>query len=223
MAAKSKIYEVVFASNSSTNLCECHGMEIAIGALSKDNLEEITRLVEEGTYLESDYFTSWYEYSNTYHENGVYLDGSEIEDLDDKDGLSSSNFEIGNVILNDVILDKNTSYLCTFRNETIYMVAKGLVEVNEGIKVDFEISKFGFLEELADVNVSIIKSTSIALEQMNRDSADEEDSGEIYDTNQFLIKDGKIVFFATNGNGQYPFYLDDSILKLNIDTDEEIS
>ena len=100
------------------------------------------------------------------------------------------------------------------------MVAKGLVEVNEGIKVDFEISKFGFLEELADVNVSIIKSTSIALEQMNRDSADEEDSGEIYDTNQFLIKDGKIVFFATNGNGQYPFYLDDSILKLNIVTDE---
>jgi len=36
---------------------------------------------------------------------------------------------------------------------------------------------------------------------MNRNSADEEDSGEIYDTNQFLIKDGKIVFFASNGNG----------------------
>jgi hypothetical protein len=36
------------------------------------------------------------------------------------------------------------------------MVAKGLVEVNESIKFDCEISKFGFLEELADVNVSIL-------------------------------------------------------------------
>jgi BRCT domain type II-containing protein len=52
--------ELVFACNSSTTLCECHGMEIAIGTLTKENLEEIAMLVEEGMYLDSDYFSSWY-------------------------------------------------------------------------------------------------------------------------------------------------------------------
>jgi hypothetical protein len=217
----SVLQEVVFACNSSTNLCECHGMEIAIGELTNDNLAEIADFVEEGMYSESDYFTSWYQFGSIFHENGVFLDGCDIEDLEDKNGLSTSNWKMGNVAIGDVILKKKGAYLCTFRNETIYMVAKSTAEGKGIKKIDCEISKFSFLEELADVSVSILTSAYIAGELMERDSANEEDSGEIYDTHQFLVKDGKIVFYLTNGNGQYPFYLDDSIIELTRDMDKK--
>ena len=213
--------ELVFACNSSTTLSECHGMEIAIGTLSKDNLEEIAMLVEEGMYLDSDYFSSWYQFDNVFHENGVFLDGVDVEDLDDRNSLSTTNFEIGEVLFNDVKLENKSTYMCTFRNETIYNVSKGMVSGKGKKKVDCEVSTFGFLEKLADVTVSILKSASVNGELLERDSADEEDSGEIYDTNQFLIKDGKIVFYASNGSGQFPFCLDDKVPQLNSDTDKK--
>jgi hypothetical protein len=213
--------ELVFACNSSTILCECHGMEIAVGTLTKENLEEIARLVEEGMYLVSDYLSSWYQFDNVYHENGVFLDGSDVEDLDDKNSLSTSNFELGEVVFNDITLDNKSAFLCTFRNETIYNVSKGMVKARSKKKVDCEVSTFGFLETLADVSAAILKSTSVNGKMLERDSAEEEDSGEIYDTNQFLIKNGKIVFYASNGSGQFPFYLDDSIPQLNSDTEEK--
>lgn len=209
--------EIVFACNSSTNLCECHGMEIAIGILTKENLEEIAKLVEEGVYLESDYFSSWYQFDNVYHENGVFLDGVDVEDLDDKNSFSSSNLEIGEVVFKDIQLDNESAYMCTFRNETIYNVSKGMVSGKGKKKVDCEVSTFSFLDVLADVNVSILKSVSVNGEMLERDSADEEDSGEIYNTHQFLIMDGKIVFYASDGSGQYPFYLEDNVTQLNSD------
>jgi hypothetical protein len=211
--------ELVFACNSSTTLCECHGMEIAIGTLSKENLEEIAMLVEEGMYLDSDYFSSWYQFDDIYHENGVFLDGSDVEDLQDKNDLSTSNFEIGEVKFNDIKLDNKSTYMCTFRNETIYNVSKGMVQGKGKKKVDCEVSTFGFLDKLADVNVSILKSASVNGELLERDSADEEDSGEIYDTNQFLIVKGRLVFYASNGSGQYPFYLEDSVHQLSSNTE----
>jgi ribosomal protein L24E len=203
--------ELVFACNSSTSLCECHGMEIAIGTLTKENLEEITMLVEEGMYLDSDYFSSWYQFDDIYHENGVFLDGSDVEDLDDKNSLSTSNFELGEVMFNDITLDNKSAFLCTFRNETIYNVSKGMVSGKGKKKVDCDVSTFGFLETLADINVSILKSASVNGELLERDSSNEEDSGEIYDTYQFLIIDDKIIFCATNGSGQSPFYFDDNL------------
>ena len=203
--------ELVFACNSSTTLCECHGMEIAIGTLTKENLEEIAILVQDGMYMDSDYFSSWYQFDDIYHENGVFLDGSSIEDLDDKNYLSTSNFEIGEVIFNDIQLDNKSNYMCTFRNETIYNVSKGMVQGKGKKKVDCEVSTFGFLETLADINVSILKSASVNAETLERDSSNEEDSGEIYDTYQFLIIDNKIIFCATNGSGQDPFYFDDNL------------
>jgi hypothetical protein len=203
--------ELVFACNSSTTLCECHGMEIAIGTLIKENLEEIAMLVEEGIYLDSDYFSSWYQFDNVYHANGVFLDGSDVEDLQDKNDLSTSNFEIGEVKFNDIKLDNKSTYMCTFRNETIYNVSKGMVSGKGKKKVDCDVSTFGFLETLADINVSILKSASVNGELLERDSSNEEDSGEIYDTYQFLIIDDKIIFCATNGSGQSPFYFDDNL------------
>ena len=214
------IQEVVFACNSSTNLCECHGMEIAIGTLTNENLAEITMLVEEGMYLESVFFSNWYQFDNVFHANGVFLDEVEVEDLDDKNSLSTSNFELGEVVFSDVKLKNNSTYLCTFRNETIYNVSKGMVSGKGKKLVDCEVSTFGFLEKLADINVSILKSASVNGEMLERDPADEEDSGEIYDTNQFLIKNGKIVFYASNGSGQYPFYLDDKVPQLNSESDK---
>ncbi len=212
---KSKpLQEVVYACNSSTNLCECHGMEIAIGTLTKENLEEIAILVEEGMYLDSHYFSNWYQFDNVYHENGVFLDGIDIEDLDDKNSLSTSNFEIGKIKFTDIQLDNKSTFMCTFRNETIYNVYKGMILGKGKKKVDCEVSTFDFLEKLADINISILKSASLNGELLERDSAYEEDNGEIYDTNQFLIKNGNIVFYATNGSGQYPFYLDDSVPQL---------
>lgn len=214
------VQEVVFACNSSTNLCECHGMEIAIGTLTNENLAEITMLVEEGMYLESVYFSNWYQFDNVFHDNGVFLDEVEVEDLDDKNSLSTSNFELGEVVFSDVKLKNKFTYLCTFRNETIYNVSKGLVSGKGKKLLDCEVSTFGFLEKLADINVSILKLVSVNGEMLERNSADEEDSGEIYDTNQFLIKNGKIVFYASNGSGQYPFYLDDKVPQLNSETDK---
>jgi hypothetical protein len=205
------IQELVFACNSSTMLCECHGMEIAIGTLSKENLKEIAMLVEEGMYLESDYFSSWYQFDDIYHENGVFLDGSVVEDLQDKNDLSTSNFEIGEVKFNGIKLDNKSTYMCTFRNETIYNVSKGMVSGKGKKKVDCDVSTFGFLETLADINVSILKSASVNGELLERDSSNEEDSGEIYDTYQFLIIDDKIIFCATNGSGQSPFYFNDNL------------
>ena len=205
------LQELVFACNSSTTLCECHGMEIAIGTLTKENLEEIAMLVEEGMYMDSDYFSSWYQFDDIYHENGVFLDGSDVEDLQDKNDLSTSNFEIGEVKFNDIQLDNKSNYMCTFRNETIYNISKGMVQGKGKKKVDCEVSTFGFLETLADINVSILKSASVNAETLERDSSNEEASGEIYDTYQFLIIDNKIIFCATNGSGQVPFYFDDNL------------
>lgn len=213
--------ELVFACNSSTTLCECHGMEIAIGKLSQDNIDEIVVLIKEGAYLDSDYFSNWYQFDGAYHANGVFLDGADVEDLEDRDGLSTSNFELGDVIFNDISLDKNSTYLCTFRNETIYNVSKGMVKGKGRKKLDCEVSTFDFLESLADVSVAILKSASVNGEILERDNSDEEDSGEIYATHQFLIKNGKIIFYASNGSGQYPFYLDESVPQLSSVTEEK--
>jgi hypothetical protein len=196
-------------------------MEVAVGTLTKENLEEIARLVEEGMYLDSDYLSGWYLFDNVYHENGVFLDGSDVEDLDDKNSLSTSNFELGEVMFNDITLDNKSAFLCTFRNETIYNVSKGMVKARGKKKVDCEVSTFGFLETLADVSAAILKSTSVNGEMLERDSAEEEDSGEIYDTNQFLIVKGRLVFYASNGSGQYPFYLEDSVPQLSSNTEEK--
>jgi ribosomal protein L24E len=141
----------------------------------------------------------------------VFLDGSDVEDLDDKNSLSTSNFELGEVMFNDITLDNKSAFLCTFRNETIYNVSKGMVSGKGKKKVDCDVSTFGFLETLADINVSILKSASVNGELLERDSSNEEDSGEIYDTYQFLIIDDKIIFCATNGSGQSPFYFDDNL------------
>ena len=202
--------EVLFARNSSTNLSNCHGMEIAIGKLDSEDLTKISALVEDDMYLESDYFSNWYQWENVCHENGVFMNGCDVEDLDDKNDLTSPNIEIGDVIFNDVIINKKGAYLCTFRNETIYMVSKATTRGNGMKKVDCHVSQFSFMNELADVDISILKSTLLEGEEMTRDSSDEEDSGEIYDTYQFLILDNKIIFCATNGSGQEPFYFDDN-------------
>lgn len=220
IAEDSTLQEVVFACNSSTFLCECHGMEIAIGTLTFANLDEIAMLIRERIYLESNYFQSWFQFDDTYHENGVFLDGSDVEDLEDKDGLSTSNFKLGEVIFNDLVLDDNLTYLCTFRNETIYNVSKGLVKGSGKKIVDCEVTTFGFLETATGVSVAILNSSSVKGAQLPRNSADEEDSGEIYDIHQFLIKNGKIVFFASSSGGQYPFNLSDSLPNLNSDADK---
>ena len=202
--------EVLFARNSSTNLSNCHGMEIAIGKLDSEDLTKISALVEDDMYLESDYFSNWYQWENVCHENGVFMNGCDVEDLDDKNDLTSPNIEIGDVIFNDVIINKKGAYLCTFRNETIYMVSKATTRGNGKKKINCLVSQFSFMNELADVDISILKSTLLEGEEMTRDSSDEEDSGEIYDTYQFLILDNKIIFCATNGSGQEPFYFDDN-------------
>ena len=202
--------EVLFARNSSTNLSNCHGMEIAIGKLDSEDLTKISALVEDDMYLESDYFSNWYQWENVCHENGVFMNGCDVEDLDDKNDLTSPNIEIGDVIFHDVIINKKGAYLCTFRNETIYMVSKATTRGNGKKKINCLVSQFSFMNELADVDISILKSTLLEGEEMTRDSSDEEDSGEIYDTYQLLILDNKIIFCATNGSGQEPFYFDDN-------------
>ena len=117
-------------------------------------------------------------------------------------------------------LDKKSVYLCTFRNETTYHVSKGMFEGIGKLKVDCEVSTFSFLEKLVDVNVSILKSLSVNGEQLERFLAEEEDSGEIYNVYQFLIKNGKVVCYVSNGEGQAPFWIADSILELNEFTDK---
>jgi len=202
--------EVIFARNSPTNLTNCHGMEIAIGKLDSEDLTKISALIDDDLYLESDYFSNWYQWENVCHENGVFMNGCDIEELEDKNELTSPNIEIGDVIFNDVLINKKGAYLCTFRNETIYMISKATSRGNATKKVNCYVSQFSFMNELADVDISILKSTLLEGEEMTRDSSDEEDSGEIYDTYQFLILDNKIIFCATNGSGQDPFNFDDN-------------
>ena len=210
VASKGMQQEVIFARNSSTNLTNCHGMEIAIGKLNSDDLTKISTLVEGDMYLDSDYFSNWYQWENVCHENGVFMNGFDVEDLDDKNDLTSPNIEIGDVTFNDVIINKKGAYLCTFRNESIYMVSKATTRGNGKKKIDCQVSQFSFMNELADFDISILKSTQLEGEEMTRDSSDEEDSGEIFDTYQFLIINNKIIFCATNGNGQEPFYFDNN-------------
>jgi hypothetical protein len=202
--------EVIFARNSPTNLTNCHGMEIAIGKLDSEDLTKISALIDDDLYLESDYFSNWYQWENVCHENGVFMNGCDIEELEDKNELTSPNIEIVDVIFNDVLINKKGAYLCTFRNETIYMVSKATSRGNATKKVNCYVSQFSFMNELADVDISLLKSTLLEGGEMTRDSSDEEDSGEIYDTYQFLILDNKIIFCATNGSGQEPFYFDDN-------------
>ena len=216
--------QVVFARNSFTELCSFHGMEIAIGKLNASDLKEIAKIIEEDNYLDSDYFNNWYDWNDTFHGNGVFLDGLEVNELADENELSTPNTEIGNISVKDICLNNKHIYLCTFRNENIYFLARAESEEINLKRIDCEVTQFGFLKDLLDIDVAILKSAFLDGKEMNRDSAEEEGSGEIYDTHQFLIFQNKIIYYATNGEGQTPFFMDDSIsqIKFELSNKDEI-
>ena len=214
--------DFIFARNSPTELCEGHGMEIVIGKLSKKDLNTIAILVEGNSYLDSEYFNDWFIYDNVLHENGLYLNGQEVQELGDKNALSTHNFEFETSEESEVKLKDKGVYLCTFRNETIYFIAEKSLMGSTSKTVKCQITCYRFLQEMADLDISILKSATIDGENMERNSTSEEESGEIYGTHQFLIKDGEIIFYATTDKGQMPFYIDDSIFELNGETEGDV-
>ena len=197
--------EIIFARNSSTNLANCHGIEITIAKLDEKDLVEIAELIEDKTYLLSSYFKEFYSWDGLYHSNGVFFEWEDINSLDDDDDLTSTNIEIGKVKYNKIEIDKKGIFLCSFRNETIYLKAKGLTSKKGLIKVDCYVDSLSFLED-SGANICLLNKVMLQGKELERNSGDEESSGEIYDTNQFLIFNNKIVFYATNGDyEQYPF------------------
>ena len=96
------------------------------GSLEKEQISEIVSLLKKGTYLESDYFQSFFNYNDLYHGNGILL--CEYEDIynsSDMDSLSKGDWEFleGEEEIADVSV-KDGIFLITCRIQEVYFNAR---------------------------------------------------------------------------------------------------
>lgn len=126
------------------------GYEVTIGSLDKEQLKEIKSILETNDlekYYESDYFQQFYNYNDIYHGNGIVggfagLTSSGIESLnyDDKDNLSTDNWEFDTespTDTEDIIIEEDI-ILVTFQAEDKYFCVEQEIEgdnSNENVQV----------------------------------------------------------------------------------------
>ena len=85
---------VIVAKNFDKGTSQSEGNEICMGGLNQDQISEIAGLLKKGTYLESDYFQSFFNYDELYHGNGILIcETDDIYNASDKDNYSKGKWE----------------------------------------------------------------------------------------------------------------------------------
>lgn len=183
--------DFIFARHSTTNISKYNGIETAIGKIENKDLIVISSLIEDEEYFDSNYFTEYYSFNNLLHRQGVLVDSSDkkLKKLKDDNSLSSDNVFINEVFFEAVNVPKEGVFICTFRNEDVYLIAKGTsVNAENKIPIDCYVKKFEFVSPA----IYILDEVRLDGNTILRDDSGAEDAdGQIYNTYQMLIIDGK--------------------------------
>lgn len=220
-----------------TPLSEFHGMEVCVGKLDSSQLIEIRDLISTQAYLESNYYMEFYKYNSVFHKNGLLIvDGDLSENtISDEQNRSSdifvdydwSGFDDNVEVVNHVLEIKTGAYLISFRNESIYLYAEGVVSEHWNGAIQLHTHSLA-IDDHSDAGFYFDILSDVVAEGVKWDRAysdNEEGSGEIYGTHQFLVVNGKILMYA-RADEEYPFddYASDSpiILDSNYENADEI-
>lgn len=182
----------VFARHFPTLVSKYHGLETTIGQLSTIDIGAIAAFIEDEVYFDSNYFIDFYSFDNLFHSQGVLVDSSdkELKKLKDDNSLSSANVFINEVFFEAVNVPKDGVFLCSFRNEDVYLIAEGTaVNAANKIPVDCYVRKFEFVSP----SIYLLDEVRVNGNTISRDASGAEDAdGQIYNSYQMLIIDGKL-------------------------------
>ena len=215
---------VIVAKNFDNGTSQAQGNEVCIGGLNQDQISEIAGLLKKGTYLESDYFQSFFNYDELYHGNGILIcETDDIYNASDKSKYSKGKWEFleGEEDISDVIV-KNDLYLVTCRVETVYFHAQLPAESkdippNETIELTALLDRINpmenipwdyFCEECPEIPWFLFKGVKCKYGEFERDPMWEEGAGYIYNTYQMIFHKNELLLFISNrdnSSGQFPF------------------
>jgi hypothetical protein len=216
--------EVIVAKNFDNGTSQSQGNEVCIGGLNQDQISEIAGLLKKGTYLESDYFQSFFNYDELYHGNGILIcETDDIYNASDKDNYSKGNWKFleGEEDISDVIV-KNDLYLVTCRVETVYFYAQlpaeskdippketiELTAILDRINPMEDIPWDYFWEECPEIPWLLFKGVKCKYGEFERDPMWEEGAGYIYNTYQMIFHKNELLVFISNRSSssvQFPF------------------
>jgi hypothetical protein len=215
---------VIVAKNFDKGTSQSEGNEICMGGLNQDQISEIAGLLKKGTYLESDYFQSFFNYDELYHGNGILIcETDDIYNASDKDNYSKGKWEFleGEEDISDVIV-KNDLYLVTCRVETVYFHAQLPAESkdipsNETIELTAILDCINpmknipwdyFWGECPEIPWLLFKGVKCKYGEFERDPMWEEGAGYIYNTYQMIFHKNELLLFISNRSSssvQFPF------------------
>ena len=217
-------YKLIVAKNFDNGTSQAQGNEVCIGGLNQDQISEIAGLLKKGTYLESDYFQSFFNYDELYHGNGILIcETDAIYNASDKDNHSRGKWEFleGEEDISDVVV-KDDLYLVTCRVETVYFHAQLPAEskdipTNETIKLTALLDRINPMENipsdmlseyLDDPRMFLFKGVKCEYGEFERLPEEEEGAGFIYNTYQMIFHKNELLILISNrdqGESQFPF------------------
>ena len=204
--------KLTFALRVITELCDHHGMEVCIGQLEPQEIDVIFQYIKNKVYFDSEYFVSYYNHNSFYHKTGILLYEcnffeNEFNDPEQKSSsvfngidFSSINYDHKSIVQlenYELSIPKDGIYLISFRNESIYLNAKG--DVNNNWLGPLKIN----IDDLPIIDCGILHSVSAADKEWERNNEEEEGSGEIFGIHQFLSINGNVIFYAAEKQ-EYP-------------------
>ena len=216
--------EVIVAKNFDNGTSQSQGNEVCIGGLNQDQISEIAGLLKKGTYLESDYFQSFFNYDELYHGNGILIcETDDIYNASDKDNYSKGNWKFleGEEDISDVIV-KNDLYLVTCRVETVYFYAQLPAESKdippkETIELTAILDQINPMENIPSDMLSedldapllfLFKGVKCGYGEFERLPEEEEGAGFIYNTYQMIFHKSELLILISNRDhweSQFPF------------------
>ena len=217
-------YKLIVAKNFDNGTSQAQGNEVCIGGLNQDQISEIAGLLKKGTYLESDYFQSFFNYDELYHGNGILIcETDAIYNASDKDNHSRGKWEFleGEEDISDVVV-KDDLYLVTCRVETVYFHAQLPAEskdipTNETIKLTALLDRINPMENipsdmlseyLDDPRMFLFKGVKCEYGEFERLPEEEEGAGFIYNTYQMIFHKNELLILISNRDqweSQFPF------------------
>lgn len=191
-----------------SDISDTHGMEICIGNLSLKEYDEVQFLLQSGDYFLSKYYESFSDFSEYYHANGVFV-YDDLYSLIDLENNSEGDFEFledDESEFKNVNIPSKGIYLCTFRNESLIFCGRGVYPSK--VKLKAVVDEFRTIKQISKVGVRILVNVLNEGMPLDRNSLEEEATGEIFDTIQMVIKDNRLVNImssSTEGDLQFPF------------------
>ena len=220
--------ELIVAKNFDKGTSQAQGNEVCIGGLNQDQISEIAGLLKKGTYLESDYFQSFFNYDELYHGNGILIcETDDIYNASDKDNHSRGKWEFlyGEEDISDVVI-KDDFYLVTCRVETVYFHAQLTADSISANTLSVESGYIGLTAILDRINpmenipsdmlsddldaplLFLFKGVKCEYGEFERLPEEEEGAGFIYNTYQMIFHKSELLILISirdHWESQFPF------------------